>query len=139
MVVRTIRKERRGLDRARRVERVRFKELTGRFAEAVVRTDEASGAMTGSAAAEGSVSAAAVCASLRAFCRRRCGRSISGVAPANGDTSFFAGRGGSDAVNDVDVDDRPLETTASPREERVVEKVTSSQSLCLLALGQNGP
>lgn len=112
MVVRTMRKERRGLVKARRVERVRLTEFTGRFSDAVVRTDEASGAITGSPAAGEPVSAAVACASLRAFCRRRCGRSISGVVDVTEGIPSFAGNGGTDAVNEVDVDDRAFETIA---------------------------
>ena len=110
--MRTIRKERRGFVKASSVERVRLTEFIGRFDDAVVRTDEASGGMTGSAAAAGPASADAACASLRAFCRRLCGRSASGVVSVTGATASRDGIGGCDAVNDVDVDDRAFETIA---------------------------
>jgi hypothetical protein len=107
-----MRKDRRGFVRASSVERVRLKEFIGRFEDAVVRTDEASGGMTGSAAADGPASADAACASLRAFCRLRCGRSTSGVDSVTGAAASFAGIGGCDAVNEVDVDDRAFDTMA---------------------------
>src|SRR5690349_5872116 len=108
-----MRKDSRGLVRARRVEHWRLRELMGRLVDAVVRTDEASGGMMGSAAAEEPASTAADCASLRDFCRRRCGRSTAGMVGICGDVPSFAGTRGSDAVNEVDVDERPLETMAA--------------------------
>lgn len=116
-----MRKDSRGLVSARRVEHVRLRELMGRLEEAVVRADDASGGMTGSAVADAAsaevdaepTSAAADCASLRAFCRRRCGRSAAGAAVVSGDIPSLSGRRGSDAVNEVDVDERPLETMAA--------------------------
>lgn len=108
--MRTMRKERRGLERARRVERSRFVELRGNEEETVVRTEAASSwVRTGSEGGESTDAAAAAWASLRAFCRRRWGRS-SGMVAVKGDISSFAGRGGTEAVNDVEVDDCPLET-----------------------------
>ena len=117
-----MRKERRGLVRARSVERVRLTEFIGRFDDAVVRTDEASGGITGSAAAAGPASADAACASLRAFCRRLCGRSTSGVVSVTGAAASLAGIGGCDAVNEVDVDDRAFETMAARGRKELLRK-----------------
>lgn len=116
-----MRKERRGLDRARRVESVRLRELIGRFAETVVKTEEASGGMACSTASEDSAVTASACASLRAFCRRRCGRS-SGSDAVDGDRSSFAGSGGNEAVNEVEFDDCPLEITAARGKKTLLRK-----------------
>lgn len=70
MVVRTMRKESRGFDRDRRVEKRRRAEFVGSREDSVVREEDASGGREGNS---GFDSAAA--ASWRAFWRRRCGRS----------------------------------------------------------------
>ena len=72
-------KERRGLESARSVDRVRRRELAGRLAARVVNSEGASGGLIDSTGTlpspAASVAAAAASASLRAFCLRLCGRS----------------------------------------------------------------
>jgi hypothetical protein len=113
VVVRTMRKDRRGLERARRIEAVRRRELMGREEEIVVNTDDASGGMTGSGFdAASTVEAAAFVvawASLRSFCRRRWGSSTRSSA-VNGEVWSLIGIEGVEAVKEVEDEDFPRET-----------------------------